>query len=123
MPRPPDTSTLARGSEAERIAQRHLEARGLSLLDRNARYRFGELDLVMHDAGTVAFVEVRLRKPGAFADGLQSVDARKRRRLRLAATAWLSGHRRWANAPCRFDIVAVDAADQVTWCRDAFRDD
>ena len=77
------------------------------LLARNARYPFGEIDLVMLDGRTLAFVEVRRRQRTDFGGAAASVDRAKRRKLARAAQAWLAGHPRHAQAPCRFDVVAV----------------
>ena len=50
------------GRLAEDCAAEFLRQKGLSLLQRNALYSVGELDLVMRDADTLVFVEVRQRK-------------------------------------------------------------
>lgn len=119
------TDKRARGDAAEADACVHLQQAGLRLLARNVRYRFGELDLVMADRGTLVFVEVRLRRAGPFGDGALSVDARKRRRIVLAARAWLAGRPWLGEAPCRFDVVSVevrtDGEVAQQWIRDAFR--
>lgn len=115
MPRPP-ADRQRDGALAEDAACALLESRGLRLLARNARYKFGELDLVMRDGDTVAFVEVRLRKDSRFGGAAVSVDAGKRRKLALAAQAWLSSHREFSRAPCRFDVVAVTRGDQGLAC-------
>src|SRR5690554_5120004 len=49
------------GQAWEELACSHLQAAGLALLARNFRTRFGELDLVMREAGVLVFVEVRYR--------------------------------------------------------------
>lgn len=113
----------ASGAEAEQAACLRLQAEGLRLLARNARYRFGEIDLIFQDHDTVAFVEVRLRRNTGFGGGAASVDAGKRRKIALAAQAWLSDHPRFAKAACRFDVVAVTQdADSLRcdWIRAAF---
>jgi len=48
-----------RGAWAEDAAAAFLVKRGLKLLERNYRCRFGEIDLVLRDARTLVFVEVR----------------------------------------------------------------
>ena len=95
------------GEAAEDAALALLLAQGCTLLARNARYPFGEVDLVLRDGATVAFVEVRYRAGAAFGGAAVSVDAAKRRKLARAAQAWLKAHRAHAQAPCRFDVVAV----------------
>lgn len=116
----------ARGDAVEAAALAFLQTRGLRLLARNAYSRGGELDLVMDDAGSVVFVEVRYRATAGFGGGAASVDAGKRRRLVQAAQAFLVRHPQHAQAPCRFDVVAASgdpAAPALDWLRDAFRAD
>lgn len=116
----------ARGDAVETAALAFLQQRGLALLARNASSRGGELDLVMDEAGTLVFVEVRYRADARFGGGAASVDAGKRRRLVHAAQAWLLRHPRHSNAPCRFDVIAASgdpAAPALDWLRDAFRAD
>lgn len=117
------TERRARGDAAERAACDELQAHGLRLLARNVGYRVGELDLVMRDGDAVVFVEVRLRKPGRFGDGLASVDRHKRQRIARAAQLWLTRQPRLATLPCRFDVVAVrDEGGRLVcdWLRHAF---
>ncbi|MCD9030565.1 YraN family protein [Luteimonas sp. Y-2-2-4F] len=114
-----------RGQAVERLAREHLQAQGLRVVAANAGDRFGELDLVMHEAGgALVFVEVRYRRSAAFGGGAASVDAGKRARLVRAARAFLAAHPRWAQAPCRFDVVeAGGEPPRLRWIRDAFRAD
>ena len=119
-------STRSRGASVEAAACRHLERAGLVPVAANATYRFGELDLVMRDGGTLVFVEVRYRAGGMFGGGAASITATKRRRLVQSANAFLGAHPRWADAPCRFDVVEASGdpdAPSLTWLRDAFRAD
>src|SRR3546814_12710077 len=69
----------------------------------------GELDLVMLDGDTVVFVEVRYRKNTQWGGALDSIDARKRQKLIFAAQYFLQIESRWADYPCRFDVVAIDS--------------
>ena len=122
MPRPL-TERQVIGAAAENAACVLLQSRGLRCLARNVRYPFGELDLVMLDAATLVFVEVRYRRSAGFGGGAMSVDAGKRRRIALAAQAWLGDNRQYAKAACRFDVVAVSGdadALQSEWIRAAF---
>ncbi|WP_173426091.1 YraN family protein, partial [Xanthomonas vesicatoria] len=48
-----------RGAAVEAAARVMLEQAGLRLVAGNATYRGGELDLVMRDAQSLVFVEVR----------------------------------------------------------------
>ena len=120
MPARPDARQT--GEAAETAARATLEAQGLRTLASNVNFRFGELDLVMRDGDTIAFVEVRYRRSDRFGGAAGSVDYKKRRRIVLAARAWLAGQRGLADAPCRFDVVKVqgDQPFACEWLRDAF---
>ena len=120
------TDTRARGAVIEAAARDFLLSQGLDAIAANANYRFGELDLVMLDRDVVVFVEVRYRRNASFGGGAASVDAGKRRKLVKAAQAFLVAHRRFADAPCRFDVVDASgdpASPTFDWLRDAFRAD
>ncbi|WP_289538875.1 YraN family protein [Pseudomonas sp. SO81] len=109
------------GRAAESLARDHLQRQGLRLLAQNWSCRGGELDLVMLDGDTVVFVEVRYRKHAAWGGALESVDARKRQRLILAAELFLQRENRWGKQPCRFDVVAIGPGDSgLNWLRNAF---
>ena len=108
------------GAAAEAAAERHLCESGCRVLARNARYREGELDLVVREHDVVVFIEVRLRGSERYGGALASVDVHKQRRLARAARRWLAEHygERWP--ACRFDVVAVDGSGTIDWIRDAF---
>jgi len=116
--------TTRRGREAERHAERWLKARGLQVLARNYRCRFGELDLVMRQGDTLVFVEVRLRRDERFGGARASVTRAKQRRLLAAANHYLMCHPALARLPCRFDVLALTGdpggAVKVDWICHAF---
>ncbi|NJC37883.1 putative endonuclease [Xanthomonas arboricola] len=113
-----------RGAAVEAAARALLEQAGLRLVVGNASYRSGELDLVMRDGQALVFVEVRYRRDNRFGGGAASVDARKRRKLVLAAQLFLAYHPALATLPCRFDVVEASGEPPVlNWIRDAFRAD
>ncbi len=114
------------GARIERAAAAFLQGKGLSTVAANARYRDGELDLVMRDGATLVFVEVRHRRSDGHGGGAASVDVAKRRKLVRAAQRFLLGHPQFAELPCRFDVVEAAGdpdAPRLNWLRDAFRAD
>lgn len=106
------------GQAKEQAACRYLEGRGLRLVARNHRCRHGEIDLIMRDADTLVFVEVRYRHSQRFGGAAQSVDIHKQRRLAAAAGHYLQAHP--SPLPCRFDVLAIGANDHIDWIRNAF---
>lgn len=102
-------SKTAIGSRAEAAVAAHLAAAGLEILAMNLRVGRLELDVVARDGPVIAVVEVRARGPGAWVRPMDSVDAKKRARLRAAGERlW---RERFANdltvERMRFDVAAV----------------
>lgn len=122
----PVTDRRSLGAAVEAAAREHLTDAGLQPVAANANYRLGELDLVMLDRDTLVFIEVRYRRDDRFGGGAASVDFRKQRKLVRAAQLFLQRHPRYADGPCRFDVVEAEGdptAPQLNWLRDAFRAD
>ena len=107
----------AAGSEAEERAARFLASRGIEIVTRNFRTRFGEIDLVARDGETLVFVEVRLRTHEGFGGAAASIDGSKRTRIVAAARQYLA--RLAGEPPCRFDVVTLDG-ERPRWIRAAF---
>lgn len=106
------------GDSKERLARDYLERRGLRHIAHNVRCKRGELDLVMRDGDTLAFIEVRYRGSARFGGAAASVDPRKQARIASAAAYYLQRYP--TELPCRFDVVAIDAAGKITWIQHAF---
>jgi len=82
-------STTERGQWAENLAAQNLTAQGLKPIQRNYRYRWGEIDLIMRDRQTLVFVQVRFRAGGINRSAAQSVDTRKQHKLINTAEHYL----------------------------------
>lgn len=76
------------------------------MVDRNARTRYGEIDLVCRDRDGYVFVEVKTRRANSFVTAEESVSATKARRLASLAAAWLA-HRGERAAAYRLVVAAV----------------
>ncbi|MGE0859711.1 MAG: YraN family protein [Gammaproteobacteria bacterium] len=100
----------------EARAERYLEAHGLRCVARNHRCRGGEIDLVMLSDETLVFVEVRYRASARHGGAAESVDLRKQGRIVLAAQDFLARHARFADSPCRFDVIAVHGPANMPRC-------
>ena len=106
--------TVARrrtGEIAEELVARRLAAVGWEIIERNARTRYGELDIVTRHGRTLVFIEVKGARQGtAFGPEkpILSIDSHKQSRVRRLATAWMSERR---DLPpydeIRFDAVGV----------------
>jgi putative endonuclease len=99
------------GHLAEDLVSARLVAAHWEILERNARTRYGELDIVALDGHTLVFVEVKAGHENATFGPerpVHSIDRRKQLRIRRLATAWL-GERRGLPyySEIRFDAVGV----------------
>ena len=96
----------ALGKSGEDSVARWYVARGWSVVARNFRCRYGEIDLIVARRGELVFCEVKARRGQSFGDAFEKVDYRRQGRLRRAAVHWLSLEPRGA-ANIRFDVAAV----------------
>jgi putative endonuclease len=101
------------GATGEQLAAEHLQRRGFTIVERNYRTRWGELDIVATNGATLVFCEVRSRLAittarAATARALESVGPRKRAQVRKMARGWLSERTERPRAPdLRFDVIGV----------------
>ncbi len=96
------------GARAEELVAYRLQAAGWEIVERNARTRHGELDIVALDGRALVFVEVKAgRQNAAFGPErpILAIDRRKQRRIRRLASAWMAERR---HAP-RYDDIRFDA--------------
>ncbi len=107
----------ALGRLGEELAAAHMERLGFALLERNARTRHGEIDLIAFDGRTLVFGEVKTRRIagsprrrfGPDEQPLAGLRPRQRARLRRLAAAWLHDetHTRPVAHTIRFDAIGV----------------
>ncbi|MEU4626235.1 YraN family protein [Actinoplanes sp. NPDC023801] len=100
------TQRRAIGAYGERLAARHLQAIGLTVLQRNWRCSEGEIDLILRDGADLVFCEVKTRRTATFGPPAAAVDHRKVRRLRHLASRWLAETGVRAEH-IRFDVMEV----------------
>ncbi|MDF2733921.1 MAG: YraN family protein [Chloroflexota bacterium] len=113
------TAQLA-GDAAETLVLRRLVEAGWAVLARNVHVGRLELDIVAVDPGPPAalvIVEVRWRRSRAFGLAEETVDHRKRARIRQGAYALLDlgslpDGRTLPHLPLRFDLVVIEPGDR-----------
>lgn len=105
------------GSWGESVAADYLTAGGYTILERNARTRYGEIDLVARQEVKVqgeqkqtlkitVFVEVKTRSSKTFGYPEESITARKRAHMLAAAQAYLQEHPD-LDDDWRIDVIAI----------------
>jgi putative endonuclease len=110
------TAAQRAGDDAEALVAERLVELGWSILARNVHVGRHEVDLVAVDPGPpsrLVIVEVRLRSTRRFGLAEETVDFKKRRRLRdaawtMVAAGTLPDGRPLPQLGIRFDIVVVE---------------
>lgn len=110
---------LRQGHAAEQLAAIFLQQKGLILVEKNFRCKYGEIDLIMRDGKTLVFVEVRLRSNSNFGGAAMSITQSKQQKLTRTAEHYLQLH---GNSACRFDAILMQTTDinAVEWIENAF---
>ncbi|MEC4840811.1 YraN family protein [Mycobacteroides chelonae] len=99
------TSTRAQiGSRGEDLAADYLSKDGFTVLDRNWRCRYGELDIIAADGEVLVFVEVKTRTGRAFGTPAEAVTHTKLRRLRRH---WLGYRCRAGRCQWRWNLLGL----------------
>ncbi len=119
---PDELPTTTLGQDAEKRAESFLKGKGLLFVDKNVRFPFGEIDLIMKDGDTLVFTEVRFRKTAQFGLAVETVSRQKQKKLYRAANAYLQKNRQLGDMPCRFDVVALTGV-ACEWIQNAFTGD
>jgi len=113
------TTAQQAGDAAETLVLARLIEAGWTVLARNVHVGRHELDLVAIDPGpprALVIVEVRWRASRGFGLGEETVDHRKRSRVRLAAYGLLDrgvlpGGTVVPRLPIRFDLIVVEPGE------------
>ncbi|WP_338030062.1 YraN family protein [Gluconobacter albidus] len=107
------------GLDAENIAARLLEERGLTILARRLRTPYGELDLLATDSEWLIAVEVKQRR--SLRKSASCLTVRQSQRLMEAFEYILLTKPEWNRPNTRFDLIVVDLSGQARRIQDALR--
>jgi putative endonuclease len=121
------TDAQLAGDAAEQLVADRLAAAGWAILGRNVHVGRFELDLIAVDPGPPGMLvaaEVRWRAGRSFGLPEETVDARKRIRVRAAAYGLLArgtlpDGTRLPHLPLRFDLIVVEPGDRIRHHRHA----
>lgn len=105
------------GEKYEKLAARHLQRNGLSLVDRNFHGTFGEIDLIMLDGSEWVFVEVKYRSQDTFGGAIAALTHQKLLKVQKTAEQYLMKQNLNSNlVSYRIDLVAIDGS-HIQWIR------
>jgi putative endonuclease len=100
------TRRQALGREGESLASAFLEKKGYTILEKNWRTPYGEIDLIAQNDDVIAFVEVKTRASGSLGPPEISITPRKGEHMRCAAEHYIQQHPELTN-DWRVDAVTV----------------
>jgi len=115
----PETKIL--GDLGETLVAEKMQKAGFTLLARNYRTPFGEVDIIAQQGDTIAFVEVKTRKH-IFFDISQVITPAKQKKIIMVAKTFLARHPN-PEVVCRFDVAILEhqnSVSAVTYIANAF---
>ena len=108
----------ARGRDAESLVAAGWQARGYDILARRLRTQAGEIDLIVANAATLLFVEVKARR--SLDEAAYALQPRQQQRLLRAAETAVATHETWQRPEMRFDVALV-CGGTIDYIEDAIR--
>lgn len=110
-----------KGKEGEILAENFLKKKGIKIIEKNYRTKFGEIDLIGFDKRTIIFIEVKLRNNNKFGYPTEAITKKKLSHLFQSAEIFIS--QRNLNYNYRFDVIAIRQDDMnrcyhLEWFKD-----
>jgi putative endonuclease len=109
------------GARGEDAATDFLTDNGHTIMARNYKYGKCEIDIISSHEGFTVFTEVKTRSTDYFGYPEESVDKKKRKKIRRAAEEYMFENRLDTNI--RFDIISITSLNgklKVYHIKDAF---
>ncbi len=94
------------GKTGETIASDFLEKNGYTIIARNYRRKFGEIDIIARERDYLVFIEVKTRTGTSHGHPLEAITLRKQRQISKVAQCYLTENHLFDTA-ARFDVVSV----------------
>lgn len=110
-----------KGKEGEDQAAKMLQDKGYILLERNWRFKKGEIDIIAQQNNIIVFAEVKTRSTEKFGYPEFSVTAKKQKLLAATAEAYL--YEKQLDNEIRFDIITIisnNTTNEIRHFEDAF---
>ena len=94
------------GKTGETIASDFLKKNGYTILTRNYRRRFGEIDIIAREGDYLVFIEVKTRTGTSHGHPLEAITLRKQRQISKVAQCYLA-EKNLFDTTARFDVVSI----------------
>jgi ribonuclease HII len=110
--------STARGQQAELAAAAFLEYHGCTVIARNWRTRWCEIDIIAQRDGVIYFVEVKYRSSNAWGSGLDYITPKKLQQMQFAAEFWRARHGALGQCKIAAAELTGDPPKVTGWVRD-----
>lgn len=107
------------GSQYEDIAVGYLCGQGHSIVKRNYRTSYGEIDIISRDGDTLVFTECKYRSTDTYGTAIEAVNIHKQKKISRVALYFCSKYG-YSSFPCRFDVIGIDKDKHITHIKNAF---
>lgn len=110
------------GTTGESLAEAHLRKAGYTIVERNFRCPYGEVDLIALEKDTIVFVEVKARMSEDAGSPFEAVGPHKQRQIARVAQYYLR-RERLLDRRVRFDVIGIvwdEGEARIELLRDAF---
>jgi len=94
------------GQRGEDIASDYLKRNDFSIILRNYRKKYGELDIIAENEGDLVFIEVKTRTTESHGSAEEAVTPSKQRQIIKLATVYISEHSLF-DKNVRFDVISI----------------
>ncbi len=102
------------GKWGEEQALNYVETHGYTVLFRNWKSPYGELDLICQKNGIITFFEVKTRSGIAFGWPEEAVTRNKQEHLINSALAFIDEHPEFLKNPWQIDVIAI-LVESYSW--------
>ncbi len=91
----------------EDLAVKHLVSTGYTLVCRNYRQTYGEIDVIVEKNQRLIFCEVKTRSYHSISRALEAVSFSKQKKLTKTAQSYINQNPQFHNHQFQFDIIVV----------------
>jgi len=99
------------GSWGEEIACNYIIKNGMTVISRNYRSKFGEIDIIARDDNCIVFIEVKTRKNNLYGNASEYVTRKKQEKIILTAQEYIGSD---IDTEMRFDVIEVYYYEYLT---------
>ncbi len=99
-------SEQTKGQQGEEWAAEYLKQKGLKIIEKNWKCRWGEVDLIAQTGNKIVFVEVKSRQSPEFGSGFEAVNKRKQEKILRSALSYLQ--KKSNNSNIHFGVIQVN---------------